>query len=71
MHVHQPWTAVEYTILFLVSMNMVNSSFIYSLQYEDLGELCADSRAKAAVLAEMDAVGKEAQVTPYLLPRIS
>ena len=48
-------------------MNIVNSYFIYSLQYEDLRELCADSRAKAAVLAEMDDVGKQAQVTPYLL----
>lgn len=32
------------------------------LQYEDLGHLCADRRARAAVLEDMDALGKQAQV---------
>ncbi|KAL0387511.1 UNVERIFIED_CONTAM: Long chain acyl-CoA synthetase 7, peroxisomal [Sesamum radiatum] len=33
--------------------------------YEDLGKLCADPRARAAVLAEMDAIGKEAQLRGF------
>jgi len=32
-------------------------------QYESLGQLCNDPRAKAAVLAEMDAAGREAGVS--------
>ncbi|KAG1365446.1 long chain acyl-CoA synthetase 6, peroxisomal [Cocos nucifera] len=35
------------------------------IKYEDLRELCADSRAKAAVLAEMDDVGKQAQLRGF------
>ncbi|OIT18637.1 PREDICTED: long chain acyl-CoA synthetase 7, peroxisomal-like [Nicotiana attenuata] len=35
------------------------------LQYESLGQLCNDPRAKAAVLAEMDAVGREAQLRGF------
>ncbi|KAL2468540.1 Long chain acyl-CoA synthetase 7 [Forsythia ovata] len=35
------------------------------IKYEDLGQLCNDPRARAAVLAEMDAVGKEAQLRGF------
>lgn len=35
------------------------------IKYESLGQLCIDPRAKAAVLAEMDAVGKEAQLRGF------
>ncbi|KAL0413115.1 UNVERIFIED_CONTAM: Long chain acyl-CoA synthetase 6, peroxisomal [Sesamum radiatum] len=35
------------------------------IEYEDLGKLCADPRARAAVLAEMDAIGKEAQLRGF------
>ncbi|KAL7083980.1 hypothetical protein ACP275_14G196900 [Erythranthe tilingii] len=35
------------------------------IKYEDLEQLCADPRAKAAVLAEMDAIGKEAQLRGF------
>ncbi|KAK5787011.1 hypothetical protein PVK06_041662 [Gossypium arboreum] len=35
------------------------------LQYEDLGQLCNDPRARNAVLAEMDDVGREAQLRGF------
>ncbi|ONK78384.1 uncharacterized protein A4U43_C02F18220 [Asparagus officinalis] len=35
------------------------------LQYEDLRQLCVDPRARAAVLADMDAVGKQAQLRGF------
>ena len=35
------------------------------MQYEDLRQLCADPRARAAVLADMDSIGKEAQVSLF------
>ncbi|KAG6437489.1 hypothetical protein SASPL_102407 [Salvia splendens] len=33
--------------------------------YDDLGQLCNDPRAKAAVLADMDSVGREAQLRGF------
>ncbi|XP_042393761.1 long chain acyl-CoA synthetase 6, peroxisomal-like isoform X2 [Zingiber officinale] len=35
------------------------------IKYEDLGKLCNDQRTKAAVLAEMDAIGKQAQLRGF------
>ncbi|XP_071729803.1 long chain acyl-CoA synthetase 7, peroxisomal-like [Rutidosis leptorrhynchoides] len=35
------------------------------IKYDDLGQLCKDPRAKAAVLSEMDAVAKEAQLRGF------
>uniref|UniRef100_A0A0E0F9H6 Long-chain-fatty-acid--CoA ligase n=1 Tax=Oryza meridionalis TaxID=40149 RepID=A0A0E0F9H6_9ORYZ len=35
------------------------------IQYEDLRQLCADPRARSAVLAEMDSIGKEAQLRGF------
>ncbi|TVU50843.1 hypothetical protein EJB05_02234 [Eragrostis curvula] len=35
------------------------------IQHEDLKQLCADPRARAAVLADMDSIGKEAQLRGF------
>ncbi|KAF7043261.1 hypothetical protein CFC21_052645 [Triticum aestivum] len=35
------------------------------IQYEDLRQLCSDPRARAAVLADMDSIGKEAQLRGF------
>ncbi|WVZ54488.1 hypothetical protein U9M48_005275, partial [Paspalum notatum var. saurae] len=35
------------------------------IQYEDLKQLCADPRARAAVMADMDSIGKEAQLRGF------
>ncbi|XP_031276603.1 long chain acyl-CoA synthetase 6, peroxisomal-like [Pistacia vera] len=35
------------------------------IKYEDLGQLCNDPRTKAAVLADMDAIGREAQLRGF------
>lgn len=45
---------------------------LHLIQYEDLIQLCNDPRARAAVLASMDAIGKDAQVnqSQAILPEI-
>nr|CBX25302.1 hypothetical_protein [Oryza brachyantha] len=35
------------------------------IQFEDLRQLCADPRARSAVLADMDSIGKEAQLRGF------
>eukprot|EP00262_Sarcandra_glabra_P017290 TRINITY_DN5870_c0_g2_i1.p1 TRINITY_DN5870_c0_g2~~TRINITY_DN5870_c0_g2_i1.p1 ORF type:complete len:695 (+),score=106.55 TRINITY_DN5870_c0_g2_i1:257-2341(+) len=35
------------------------------IKYEDVGQLCSDPRARAAVLDDMDAVGREAQLRGF------
>ncbi|PIA44855.1 hypothetical protein AQUCO_01700438v1 [Aquilegia coerulea] len=35
------------------------------IKYEDLGQLCNDPRARAAVLADMDAIGRDAQLRGF------
>ncbi|XP_062084757.1 long chain acyl-CoA synthetase 7, peroxisomal-like [Humulus lupulus] len=35
------------------------------IKYEDMGQLCNDPRARSAVLAEMDAIGREAQLRGF------
>lgn len=39
------------------------ASVIAKLQYADLGQLGNDPRARSAVLADMDALGREAQAS--------
>lgn len=37
-------------------------SLVLAIQYEALEQLCNERRAREAVLAEMDAIGREAEV---------
>lgn len=46
----------------LFNCQLILWKYLNNEQYDDLGQLVKDPRALAAVLAEMDEVGKEAQV---------
>lgn len=52
-------------LFFLFLMFCLLFSADMCVQYENLGQLCNDPRARAAVLADMDALGREAQLRGF------
>ncbi|PON76407.1 2,3-dihydroxybenzoate-AMP ligase [Parasponia andersonii] len=59
------WAATEGIQGFFVACFWLKVACAMMKWYEDLGQLCNDPRARSAVLAEMDAVGREAQLRGF------